>query len=105
MNLTKRIIGALTLAFGSLLVLAFILNNVSPSPVTVARSVCGELGWPEEQLELRAFRTSARITGSKGSVDFTVDNEGETKLIRVTLQKPLYSFRWNVLTCEEVKDE
>lgn len=104
MNRARRVIGALALAFGSLLLLAFILNNVTPSPVAAAKSACVELGWSEDQLELRGFQTSAKITGSTGSVDFNVDNQGEAKLIRVTLQKPLYSFRWNVLTCQEVED-
>ena len=105
MNKAKRIVTAVLIAFGALLAAAFVMNNLAPSPVSAARAHCLEQGWEEHELSLSGFETSARISGSNGTVRFTGTREDQMMSVRIDLQKRLFGTAWRIVGYDETAVE
>ena len=100
MNRWKQIAKVALVAFGLLLFAAFVMNNLAPSPVKAAKSHCLQKGWTDDQLSLSGFDTSARITGSNGTVQFTANRNNKQTRIHVALRKELFATKWQVVAYE-----
>ena len=68
MKKLKLILSAVLFVFGVLVVCAFVMNNLAPSPVAAAKAHSVQQGWTDNELSLLGFETSAKIAGSQGTV-------------------------------------
>ena len=95
-------IGILALLLGWQLILILFRRLDRFKPATAARAAWVEQGWPADQLRLGGLHGSAKIFGSKSSVDFDIPNEAKT--IRVSLRRRIYSLIWRAISIEVIQD-
>ena len=105
MNRSKQIVTAVLVAFGALIVIAFVMNNLAPSPVSAAKAHCVQQGWADHELSLSGFETSAKISGSNGTVRFNATSQDQKMMIRIKLRKALFATKWHIVGYDETDIE
>jgi hypothetical protein len=103
MNKAKHLFTTVLVVFGALLVGAFVMSNIAPSPVSAAKDHCVQQGWGEHELSLSGFETSARISGSEGTVRFIGDKTDQRITILVELRKGLFAPKWRIVEYDETE--
>ncbi|TWT47922.1 hypothetical protein Pla22_51980 [Rubripirellula amarantea] len=101
MKYLKLILASGLFVFGGLLVCAFAMTNLAPSPVTAAKAHSIEHGWAADELTLTGFETSAKISGSNGTVLLKGEKPDRQNRICVELRKPLFATGWQVVGYDE----
>ena len=96
---------AVLFVFGVLLVCLFVMNNLAPSPVTAAKAHSVEQGWSDNELSLLEFETSAKMSGSQGTVRLKGSKSNRQEIIRVELRKSLFATKWQVVDYDESRVE
>tara|TARA_R110002072_G_scaffold13481_1_gene56648 strand:+ start:78796 stop:79140 length:345 start_codon:yes stop_codon:yes gene_type:complete len=101
MKKLKLILSAVLFVFGVLITCTFVINNLAPSPVTAAKAHSVEQGWTDNELSLLGFETSAKVSGSEGTVRLKGNKPDRQETIRVELRKPLFATTWQVVKYDE----
>ena len=101
MKKLKLVLSAVLFIFGVVVVCAFVMNNLAPSPVTAAKAHTVAQGWADNELSLLGFETSARIAGSQGTVRLKGNKPNRQETIRVELRKALFATKWQVVEYNE----
>lgn len=96
MKPVKKILLIGLCVFGALIVVAFVMNNLAPNPVSAANEHSIEQGWSEESLSLKEYRSSAKIGGSTATVHLVAKKGDIEQTLRVELRKSLFGTSWKV---------
>ena len=96
MKRAKQLVLTGLVALGLLLIAAFVMNNLAPSPVAAAKRHCIEQGWNEGALLLIDYHSSAKLGGSKATVHFSLNDSNRNQTIQVELRKGVFDTKWNI---------
>jgi len=96
MKRAKQIVMLGLLALGLLLIAAFVMNNLAPSPIGAAKRHCIERGLNERALSLKDYHSSAKLGGVEATVQFSLNATNQKQTVQIELKKPLFHTKWKI---------